>query len=504
MLACYVVLEAIAGARRSPLVPVLPRGGAAPAWASSLAAWLSIRDATATTLAVLALAVVAASCVLLGVLAVEAWRGRVAVRTVLMAAVAAAALVAAGPVLLSRDVTSYAAYGRMLAFHQANPYVHAPSAFPYDPYTTAVSREWLRARSVYGPVFTLISVALVRLGGADVARTLLLFRSLAAVSAIGALLLAVDAARRLRPGREALAAALIGLNPVVVVHTIGGGHNDALMALFLAAAAWTAVATKSARRSGGARPAGALAVTVLLTLAALVKAVAGVLLLQWLLTSVASSRASRARALATHVAAIVTTSVALFAPLFAGAATLRSILGAASRQGWASPAAMVARLLSSPITPARAGPALATAVEAVFLAGFLVLVATVLRRGLRPTRSLVAPDAVSPAAWATTMLLLALTVPYLLPWYAMWFLPLLPLADDPRELAAGAALTGLLALTGIPTEPGVAPTAWRAMVSAVHYGAASIALGLLLFLGVSIVRQRAGAITTSRSPNARA
>jgi hypothetical protein len=81
--------------------------------------------------------------------------------------------------------------------------------------------------------------------------------------------------------------------------------------------------------------------------------------------------------------------------------------------------------------------------------------------------------------WAWALLLLALALPYLVPWYAAWFLPLLVVAVDGRLLRIGLAAGCLLALTGIPSDPTFASGAWHAMVFGVHYVAAPVMLGLL-------------------------
>jgi hypothetical protein len=84
-----------------------------------------------------------------------------------------------------------------------------------------------------------------------------------------------------------------------------------------------------------------------------------------------------------------------------------------------------------------------------------------------------------PERWGGTMLLLALAAPYLLPWYAAWFVPFLGMMRDRALARAGLAVAALLALTGIPAEPGNAPQVWRDMLLAVHYAAAPAMLALL-------------------------
>ena len=46
--------------------------------------------------------------------------------------------------------------------------------------------------------------------------------------------------QRVRPSKTAYAVAFIGLNPVVLFHTAGGGHVDALVMLAIAAAIYLA------------------------------------------------------------------------------------------------------------------------------------------------------------------------------------------------------------------------------------------------------------------------
>jgi glycosyl transferase family 87 len=119
------------------------------------------------------------------------------VRAVLGLAVAIQLVPLFAPLLLSRDAIDYVIYGR-----GSDPY-HATDT-----------------PSVYGPLFTMISTPLARIGDGTYA-----FRVVAALSAIALALLAWRLAAR----RKALAAAFVGWNPLVAVHSAGGGHNDALM-----------------------------------------------------------------------------------------------------------------------------------------------------------------------------------------------------------------------------------------------------------------------------------
>jgi len=159
----------------------------------------------------------------------------------------------AGPVLLSTDAYTYWAYGRLAAVHDANPYETPPSAFPEDPAFERMGSRWHDTTSVYGPAFTLASEGLAEVGGDSPAAAAWTYRALAAAAMLALVALAAVLARR-----RALAAAFVGWNPLLAVHFAGGGHNDAwMMALVLGA-----LALGAARRPAAAGAAWALAVAI--------------------------------------------------------------------------------------------------------------------------------------------------------------------------------------------------------------------------------------------------
>ncbi|HJP65968.1 MAG TPA: hypothetical protein VKA30_06670, partial [Actinomycetota bacterium] len=128
LVAGTVVLAAAASVPRSPLTPALPAGGEPAGWLTRTGSALALDRAGPSLLTALSLTVIATMLVALAVLLVDAWRGRVSVVVVALAGAAVLALVVLAPVLLSRDVYSYAVYGDMAAAG-SNPYVHAPAGF---------------------------------------------------------------------------------------------------------------------------------------------------------------------------------------------------------------------------------------------------------------------------------------------------------------------------------------------------------------------------------------
>ncbi|HET9676570.1 MAG TPA: polyprenol phosphomannose-dependent alpha 1,6 mannosyltransferase MptB, partial [Solirubrobacterales bacterium] len=158
---------------------------------------------------------------------------------------------AIAPVLLSHDVYSYVDYARLGVRHGLDPYVHAPLAARGDAAFGHVT--WTKTTSAYGPLFTLATYPLAWLPvGAAVA----VLKAVAAISVLGIALLVsrLAAWRGVDPLR---AAAFVALNPLVLVHVVGGAHNDALTMLL---ATLAVAAILSARElTGGAALIAAIA-----------------------------------------------------------------------------------------------------------------------------------------------------------------------------------------------------------------------------------------------------
>ncbi len=179
----------------------------------------------------------------LGVLAAAPWLSPRIVWATICGALLAFAV---APVLLSHDVYSYVAYARLGVVHGLDPYLHAPLAAPADPIYPRV--EWTEATSAYGPLFTLATypLAWLPIGGAVAA---LKVTAALAVGALALLVARIAAARGIHPVG---AAAFVALNPLILVHVVGGAHNDGL-AMLLAVAAVAALLAAREALSGAAR-----------------------------------------------------------------------------------------------------------------------------------------------------------------------------------------------------------------------------------------------------------
>ena len=132
------------------------------------------------------------------------------------------------PLLLSTDAYTYWAYGRVAAHYHANPYAVPPSAHPADPSYAVMGGNWHHSTTIYGPLFTWLSRFVGSTSSAHTAQ--LAFRVVAAASMV-AIVLLLWLARA-----PAVAIVLAGWSPVFALHFAGGGHNDALMLLFVVGA----------------------------------------------------------------------------------------------------------------------------------------------------------------------------------------------------------------------------------------------------------------------------
>lgn len=132
-----------------------------------------------------------------------------------------------GPPLLSYDVYSYAAQGE-LASQGFDPTATGPVALEHGEFLRAADPVWRRAPAPYGPTAVVTGQAVVSATGHDAANAVWGFRALAllgvVLTAIG-----VPVIARSYGVDPAFALSLGVANPLVLLHFVGGVHNDALM-----------------------------------------------------------------------------------------------------------------------------------------------------------------------------------------------------------------------------------------------------------------------------------
>lgn len=331
-------------------------------------------------------------------------------RSILVAVAIVLAVAVAVPPFGSRDLYSYAFYGRMVASHHANPYLIRPDRFPHDALLGSLAHPWRRVRTVYGPLFTGISTAGALGYGTSRLLARLFFQSLEALAMLYGLLLL--ARRNFRSDTLVF----VGLSPALLA-VVNGGHNDLLAGVLLLAG----IVALDRRR---AVPAG-----LLLAAAVSVK----LLILPGVLIVLAALRINRRGRDAWRVGAIVAATAGVGYLLVGGPAAL----GPLSERGHSVSRGSIWHGIADVVGSLGGSPTLSGVT-----AQHLALVATA-ALGIVLVSRLRRPVDLGQAAVAAVLVSL-LATQYVLPWYSAMALPLAALLPPRARFCAYAQATLML------------------------------------------------------------
>jgi len=358
------------------------------------------------------------------------------------------AVAVAAPPEGSRDLWSYAMYGHIVAHYHRNPYQNQPENFASDPILNRVDPHWRETKSVYGPVFIGLAAAGSALAGRPAGNNRLVFQTMAALALLLCLFLLY------KSGADAGTLAFLGLNPVVIVSIVNGGHNDLLVGAALLGGV-LAVRNK--------RPILAGAVVGLGSLVKIVGILALPAVFIWLWR-----RQGRRAAIKGGAAGIITIAAGYLA---AGGAVALSPLAKMTDQ-------FTRASIWRALRPFVAGA------HPVILPASLVLVLLISYFKGR------AHEDALPILVTASVLVYLLAAPYVLPWYSGWALPVAALAWKSRTAWVAVLQSAGLLLVSID-RPAL-PQYW---VHSVLQGASTVALPLfeaaaLAALLFSVVRAR--------------
>jgi alpha-1,6-mannosyltransferase len=310
------------------------------------------------------------------------------------AVLAAQVIFAVAPPLLSSDVFNYIGYARLDVVHHLNPYQHALDAAPSDAAFPYVG--WQHSTTAYGPLFTLATLPLAKLG---LAGSLWTLKALTAAAAAGCIALVAACAKRV--GVSPVSAVLfVGLNPVWLAFAVGGAHNDLLMMLLALAGIHMVLGRR--REAEG---------TATMTASAAMKTSAALFVPFAVLGA-----ERRARALAWTAAAAFVLAVLALAVFGSHLFSVVRVLGDEAHAGSLH---SVPKSLSSITT---------VDIDLLRPAGTviaLVAIGALLWRAFGDRSAWLRA-----AGWATFAVLATTT--YLLPWYSIWLLPVAALAGRPE------------------------------------------------------------------------
>jgi hypothetical protein len=411
--ASIALVALVASTPNSPFHPVLPVRAEPGGPMRLLAGLVGLTHLSNDMLVVVGLfAMVAAGASFLLVLH-ACGRGMLPVRTVVTLAVAYQVLILLLPLLLSRDVFSYSYYGRIVSRYGANPYVQTPLNFPQDPLWRFTWPDWRGTSSVYGPLFVWLAAAITAVFH-SIPGAIFGFKLAAVGAMLGTLAIVRSVVERVRPKRTAYALAMVGLNPIMVFHTTGGGHVDALVMLSIAAAIWLVIAERD------------LAATAALTLGALVKVTAAVPLVLLIVYLVARTEPGRRLQLfAKHAGLAVGISIVVAVPFMQTSNPTLGMLELVHHDSWMAPPALMERLFEAIGRGVAGSVGGSVGVDLARFAVFAALAVGLYLIGKQVARRAPYADAeYLGAAWGWALLLMMLVSPTLFPWYFAWVVPI--------------------------------------------------------------------------------
>ena len=379
-------------------------------------------------------------------------------RWIVVTVVAVHAVFILSPPLALTDLFNYVNYGRMEVVHHLNPYTTIPILEPHDDPSYALS-NWHQLLSPYGPLFTMLTFAVVPLG---VAGSFWALKVILAAASLGTLLLVWRSAKLL--GRNpASAVALVGLNPIVLVWGLGGDHNDFLMMFFIMLGFYLLLRAREAERGreqGGGRsewfapvsPALIVAGASFIVAAGL-KASGGILI-----PVVLAGLLRHRRALAQVIAGMVLGAVAV------GIASLTAFglhIPDLSTQSRLVTSESVPNLIGLAVGAGGETETLHKLMTAALAASLLACCLMAWRGAVRPRRAGEggaaakagggsAERTITASGWASVALLVTLS--WVLPWYVLWVLPLAALSTSRRLRAAAIALGVYLIIAWAPAS----------------------------------------------------
>lgn len=375
----------------------------------------------------------------------------------------------------TQDIYHNVADGRLFWLYGVNPTLIPPRAFPEDAFAPHVW-GYVDLPSAYGPLWYLLTGIPTLLAGDGLVANLVAQKALVAAFGLGTVLAIAAAVRSVAPERVVPAIVLAGWCPLLVWESAGNGHNDSVMAFFLAVALLAAVR----RAYVWVLPALALSVLVKYTTALIVPVV-----LLWLLRRPDVAR--RQIAIGALVAALL--AVLLFAPIYQGLDTVAAL----RRPGMTfilSPGTLAHGTLVAWVSDATATRLVQLVTGLLFAGGYgLTLYRT--RGGARD---------LADRCFDVLVLYLLLVSWWFWPWYLTWLAPLAALSPGWRRPVAFAVMTAGALLTYLYwwPDPAWRSPAWFVAYAAITAGVFLLPAAIWLWPAIAPKRQRTARRTAAR------
>jgi alpha-1,6-mannosyltransferase len=330
--------------------------------------------------------------------------------------------------LFSRDTYSYLAQGALLR-DGLDPYAVGPVE-NQNPLLDNVSPIWTTTTAPYGPAFILVARFVTSLVGDHVVAGTMLLR-LCMLPGLALLIWAAPRVARHIGANGAVALWICALNPLVIIHLMGGVHNEMLMVGLMMAG----IALTFARHHA----AGAALIAVAVAVKATAVLALPFMVWVWMRHLREHQKIGAPRAFATAAAASVAIFVAVFAVLSwvagVGLGWLTALAGSVKIINWLTIPTAIANL-----TNAIGGLFMPVNFYAVLdvtrIVGIAIIAVSLPLLWWRFRHD--DREALTGIAWA--MLVVVLFVPAALPWYYTW--PLAVLSALAQSRAAIALIAG--------------------------------------------------------------
>ncbi|MCL4302214.1 MAG: DUF2029 domain-containing protein [Anaerolineae bacterium] len=163
-------------------------------------------------------------------------RGRAAWLTVLGGALAFSVVLLFLYPFDAADIFDYIMYARISGIYGGNPFREVAQQFGQDPFYPYAA--WPGTPSDYGPIWEALAGGVARLAGDSIITNVVAFKLLCGLFLATAIGLVAIILRRVAPERALAGVTLLAWNPVLLYETMGNGHNDIAMAVWLLAATW--------------------------------------------------------------------------------------------------------------------------------------------------------------------------------------------------------------------------------------------------------------------------
>jgi alpha-1,6-mannosyltransferase len=132
----------------------------------------------------------------------------------------------------ANDLFDYIFRGRIQTVYHENPYYVTPSAHPDDPFSKYAF--WQSIPSSYGPLWEIAAAGASLVAGDDIVTNVLVYKLEMILASILLTAIVGWGMHRQHPELTLHSVTLLAWNPLVIYSAAGHGHNDALMAMFVA------------------------------------------------------------------------------------------------------------------------------------------------------------------------------------------------------------------------------------------------------------------------------